>query len=101
MTGFFGTTEPAIYGITLPKVKPFVISCVASAFGGAFIGAMGTRSFTTGFSGIIGFPTFIDTVGDMGMTNVVYAAVGVVIAMVIAFVATMVTYRDEPNKQAA
>ncbi len=101
VTGFFGTTEPAIYGITLPKVKPFVISCIASAFGGAFIGAMGTRSFTTGFSGIIGFPTFIDTVGDMGMTNVVYAAIGVLIAMVIAFVATMVTYRDEPNKQAA
>ncbi|OUP11120.1 PTS transporter subunit EIIC [Collinsella sp. An2] len=101
VTGFFGTTEPAIYGITLPKVKPFVISCVASAFGGTFIGAMGTRSFTTGFSGIIGFPTFIDTVGDMGMTNVVYAAIGVVIAMVIAFAATMVTYRDEPNKLAA
>lgn len=95
VTGFFGTTEPAIYGITLPKVKPFVVSCIASAFGGAFIGAMGTRSFTTGFSGIIGFPTFIDTVGDMGMTNVMYAAIGVVIAMVIAFVATMVTYKDD------
>lgn len=100
VTGFFGTTEPAIYGITLPKVKPFVISCIASAFGGAFIGAMGTRSFSTGFSGIIGFPTFIDTVGDMGMTNVVYAAIGAAIAMVIAFVATMVTYQDE-SKQAS
>ena len=100
VTGLFGTTEPAIYGITLPKVKPFVISCIASAFGGAFIGAMGTRSFTTGFSGIIGFPTFIDTVGDMGMTNVMYAAIGVVIAMVIAFVATMITYRDDEKQTA-
>ena len=24
----FGVTEPCIYGITLPKKKPFVISCI-------------------------------------------------------------------------
>ena len=31
ITGFFGTTEPCIYGVTLPKKKPFIISCIAVA----------------------------------------------------------------------
>lgn len=28
ISGLFGVTEPCIYGITLPKKKPFVISCI-------------------------------------------------------------------------
>ena len=48
ISGIFGVTEPAIYGVTLPKKKPFIYSCIGGAVGGAFIGFMGTRSFTMG-----------------------------------------------------
>ncbi|KOS00946.1 hypothetical protein AM598_20205, partial [Paenibacillus polymyxa] len=34
ISGIFGVTEPAIYGITLPRKKPFILSCIASAVGG-------------------------------------------------------------------
>ncbi|MUP60101.1 PTS beta-glucoside transporter subunit EIIBCA, partial [Veillonellaceae bacterium M2-4] len=27
LSGIFGVTEPAIYGVTLPRKKPFIISC--------------------------------------------------------------------------
>ena len=60
ITGFFGTTEPCIYGVTLPKKKPFIISCIASAIGGGFVGLMGVKKFTSGFSGILGLPIFVD-----------------------------------------
>ncbi|WP_338983918.1 PTS transporter subunit EIIC [Spiroplasma endosymbiont of Othius punctulatus] len=38
--GFLGIGEPLIYGVTLPRIKPFVVSCIASFFGGFFIGAV-------------------------------------------------------------
>ena len=28
VTGIFGITEPAIYGITLPRKKPFIYGCI-------------------------------------------------------------------------
>ncbi len=43
ISGFFGVTEPAIYGITLPRKKPFFISCIAAAVGGAISGAAGVK----------------------------------------------------------
>ena len=41
----FGITEPTLYGINLPKKKPFVIGCVASAIAGAFVGLMGAKRY--------------------------------------------------------
>ncbi|QEH61971.1 PTS system, beta-glucoside-specific IIA component [Spiroplasma chinense] len=46
--GIFGITEPIIYGITLPRLKPFIFGCIASAAGvlvaantGAFVDVKG------------------------------------------------------------
>ena len=99
ITGFFGTTEPCIYGVTLPKKKPFVISCIASAIGGGFVGLMGVKKFTSGFSGILGLPIFVDPSGAEGITNVIWLGVGI-ITMVIASVGTWATYRDEEKAAA-
>ncbi|MBE4703777.1 PTS transporter subunit EIIC [Spiroplasma platyhelix] len=40
--GFLGIGEPLIYGISLPRVKPFFVSCIAAAFGGFIMGALNT-----------------------------------------------------------
>lgn len=99
ISGIFGVTEPAIYGVTLPKKKPFVYSCIGGAVGGAFIGFMGTRSFTMGGLGLFGLPSYIDTIGDTGVQNLIYVLIGTVIASVIGFVLTWVLYKDEPAKK--
>ena len=99
ISGIFGVTEPAIYGVTLPRKKPFVYSCIGGAVGGAFIGFMGTRSFTMGGLGLFGLPSYIDTVGDTGIQSLIYVLIGTVIASVIGFVLTWVLYKDEPSKQ--
>lgn len=95
ISGFFGITEPAIYGITLPLKKPFIISCIAGGVAGAFYGFMNLREFIIGGMGIFEFPAMINPDGTMD--NVIVAVVGVVIAMVIGFVLTMLTFKDEAN----
>lgn len=95
ITGIFGTTEPAIYGVTLPKRKPFIITCIASAIGGAVACFLGAKQFSMGYSGVLGLPVYIDPSGAEGITNMIYMLIGIVIAIVISFVVTFVTYKDE------
>lgn len=98
ISGIFGVTEPAIYGILLPLKKPFVISCIAGGIGGGFYGAFNFRKFMMGGMGIFEFPAMIEPNGGMG--NLIVAVSGVVITMVIAFAATMILYK-EPDAQSA
>lgn len=99
ISGIFGVTEPAIYGVTLPKKKPFIYSCIGGAIGGGFIGFMGARSYTMGGLGLFGLPSYIDTVGNTGIQSLIYVVIGTVIASVIGFVLTWVLYKDEPAKK--
>ncbi|MEH7110580.1 beta-glucoside-specific PTS transporter subunit IIABC [Bacillus sp. JJ1764] len=87
ISGIFGVTEPAIYGITLPKKKPFIISCIAAGIGGAITGAFGTRTFIMGGLGVFGFPNMISpkdgiTAGFWG------AVIAVIVAFILGFVLT-------------
>lgn len=92
ISGIFGVTEPAIYGILLPLKKPFVISCIAGGIGGAFYGAFNFRKFMMGGMGIFEFPAMIEPDGSMG--NLIVAVAGVAITMVVAFAATMLFYHE-------
>lgn len=99
ISGIFGVTEPAIYGVTLPKKTPFIYSCIAGAIGGAFTGLMRTRSSSIGGLGLFGLPSFIDTTGVMGLTNMIYILIAILIASVAGFAMTYVLYKDEPAKK--
>lgn len=93
ISGIFGVTEPAIYGILLPLKKPFIISCIAGGIGGGFYGAFNFRKFMMGGMGIFEFPAMIEPDGSMG--NLIVAVAGALLSMVIAFAVTMVIYKDE------
>lgn len=93
ISGIFGVTEPAIYGILLPLKKPFIISCIVGGIGGGFYGAFNFRKFMMGGMGIFEFPAMIEPDGSMG--NLIVAFAGVIITMVIAFTATMILYREK------
>lgn len=106
VTGIFGTTEPAIYGVTLPARKPFVLSCIAGAIGGLFLGLMHTTMFTMGYSGLLGLTSFIDArtaeqlamsnLPYRGITDMIYAAIASVGCFVIGFILCQIFYN--PNK---
>lgn len=97
ISGIFGVTEPAIYSILLPLKKPFIISCIAGGIGGGFYGFFNFRKFMVGGMGIFEFPAMIEPDGSMG--NLIVAVTGVLITMVIAFIMTMIIYKDDPIKE--
>ncbi len=94
ISGICGVTEPAIYGITLPRVRAFVISCISAAVAGGVMAAMGAKSYTMGGLGIFGVVNYINTA--TGDASGMYAGfVSIAIAMVLAFVLTMVFFKDD------
>ena len=78
ISGIFGVTEPAIYGVTLPRKKPFILSCTAAGVGGGLIGFFGTRMYMMGGFSI---PATIGPKSGVDMS--VY---GLMIAMAVSFV---------------
>ena len=65
ISGIFGVTEPAIYGITLPKKKPFWVSCVVGGVTGAIAMALGMQGYQMGGLGIFRYTSSISPEGDI------------------------------------
>lgn len=96
ISGIFGVTEPAIYGILLPLKKPFIISCIAGGIGGAFYGHFNFRKFILGGMGIFELPNMMNPDGSMG--NIIVAFAGIAISMAVGFVLTMILYKDKTQE---
>lgn len=94
ISGIFGVTEPAIYGISLPRKKPFIMSCIAASVGGGIVGLFSIKGFTMGGLGIFGFPCYIDTQTN-SMTGVINMFIAVAVSSVIGFLLAFFTYREE------
>ncbi len=94
ISGMFGVTEPAIYGVTLPKKKPFIISCIGAAVGGAMIGLFGIKKFMPGGLGVFSLPNYINPETNdasyVGKLVICWA-----VAMAVSFVLTWITYKDD------
>ncbi|BDR56559.1 PTS transporter subunit EIIC [Xylocopilactobacillus apis] len=93
----FGITEPAIYGVSLPLKKPFIISSVSSAIGGALAMILGVKFYQMGGQGIFAFPCFLST-KSTNFSGVISAIIVVVISMLISFTLTLFIYQRENKK---
>lgn len=87
LSGLFGVTEPAIYGVNLPLKKPFIIGCISATIGGAIIGYFHTVTYSFGLISIFSFLQIIPT---NGIDERFYAAVIGTLASFL--IATIVTY---------
>jgi beta-glucoside PTS system EIICBA component len=97
ISGIFGVTEPAIYGITLPLKKPFIISCIAAGIGGGILGAFNTKLFMFGGLGIFQLPSHIHPQDGIG-SDLIGAVVSMVVAFALGFVLTyLFGMRNEKN----
>ncbi len=94
ISGLFGVTEPAIYGVTLPKKKPFVLSCIGGAIGGAVVGFAGVKSFTMGGLGLFGLPSYIDPV-TKDSSSMIWILIALGVTIVVSFVLGMIFYKDD------
>lgn len=90
-----GITEPALYGITLPRKKPFIITIISSSVAGMIMAILGAKSYTFGATGIFAIPSFINpaTGIDRGFYGYLIA---VCTAAVLGFVLTwLFGFKDE------
>ncbi|WDH76054.1 beta-glucoside-specific PTS transporter subunit IIABC [Exiguobacterium marinum] len=93
IAGVFGITEPAMYGLTLPRKKPFVFGMIGGAAGGVIGGLFGTAAYAMGGLGIFSIPVMIPTTGvDLAFYG---AFIGMAVAAVVALVLTMVFHKEE------
>ncbi|MGL5978657.1 MAG: beta-glucoside-specific PTS transporter subunit IIABC [Erysipelotrichaceae bacterium] len=96
ISGVFGVTEPAIYGITLPRMKFFIISCIGSGLTGAFLGYTGTLLWQLTGLGIFTIPGFIG--GSVPVATIMFnVIIALLIGIIFSFVATYFLYREEAS----
>ncbi len=98
ISGIFGVTEPAIYGILLPRKKPFIISCLVSAAVGAFYGFMNLKEYIMGGLGIFEFPAMINPANN-NMDSMIIGIIGAVAAMVLGFIVTTIFWKDDKKEE--
>ena len=85
----FGISEPVMYGLNFPKIKPFLMGCVGGAAGGAFAGVIQLAAKGTGASMLPGMLLYLDG-GLFPYLMVLAISVGV------AYVGTYLLMRKEP-----
>lgn len=94
-----GVTEPAIYGITLPKKKPFFITCGVAGVAGAALAALGVKCYQMAGMGVFGYTAYIDAASN-DISGMVTAIIISALAVVAGFVLVYLTYKDdEPVKK--
>lgn len=93
ITGLFGITEPAIYGVNLRLKKPMICGCIAGAVGGAIGGAFHAVSWSYNMPGIATLPAYFKA-GHF--TPFIGLVISIVVAFVLGAVLTyIVGFEDE------
>jgi PTS system beta-glucosides-specific IIC component len=100
ISGLAGVTEPAIYGLTLPKKAPFFRTCGIAAIGGAILMATGVTSYSMAGMGIFGYTAYINTETN-DLSGAIIAVVVTLAALVAGIVMELIFYKDGPVKKAA
>ena len=93
ISGVFGVTEPAIYGITLQRLPMFVISCIGGSLSGAYAAFAGLKYQQMEGMGIFEMPAMFPQNGTgAAMFQCVIASA---FAIIPTFIAAYVFYRDD------
>ncbi|WP_308555378.1 beta-glucoside-specific PTS transporter subunit IIABC [uncultured Lactobacillus sp.] len=98
ISGALGVTEPAIYGVLLPKKKPLIISCIISALVGGFYGFFDLRKFAMGGMGFFELPGMIDP-KTHSLNNMYIALIGIALSVVLGFVATLIFWKNNSQQE--
>lgn len=92
ISALLGISEPAMYGINLPRKTPFYATIVASGIGGILAGLLGVKYYAIASASLVGLPA---NIGDGSIMGVVYAGVVIVVSFISAFVLTKVLSKKD------
>lgn len=96
-----GVTEPALYGIVLPKKTPFIRACVISGILGGALMAFGVVQYVMAGLGVFGYTAYINTQTNDASGMIVSIVISL-IGVVAGFASEFIFYKaDEPKKEEA
>ncbi|MDD3415440.1 MAG: glucose PTS transporter subunit IIA [Lachnospiraceae bacterium] len=93
LSAFLGITEPAIFGVNIRYMTPFVAGCVGGAAGGLLAGIFGIGATAYGITGIFGF--LITTRYAM------WYAIEMLVAAGVAFAISWILFKEEKKEAIA
>lgn len=92
----FGVSEPAIYGITLSRMKYFIISLIGAGLAGAWVGFTGVLTKVMGGLGIFALPSLL----AQSTSDFINVCISILIAIVFSFTLTWIMYdENKPSKE--
>lgn len=92
-TALIGITEPAIYGVNLVKVTPFIAGCIGAAIGGFYLGITGTQRFQLAGGGILIFLGSLPADG-VSVAHLINVIIGMLITIVSSFLFVLFLYKE-------
>ena len=96
ITGIFGITEPAIYGVNLRLKRPMICGCIAGAVGGAVAGGFNALSWSYNMPGIATIPAYFKS-GHI--TEFIGFLISIVVSFVLGMVLTMIVGFKEETEE--
>ncbi len=92
ISSMFGVSEPAIYGFTLPRKKPYIATLIGGACGGLVMALFQSTRYNSGGLGLFGIPNFINPEGfDMAFYGYL---LGLLTAWITGFIVSFALYEN-------
>ena len=93
LTGIFGITEPAIYGVTLPLKKPFICGCIGGAIGAIILSLFDTMYYV--YAGLPGLLTTVNAISAQNPMSFPGMMIGTLATIIITIVLVQIVGCDE------
>lgn len=99
LTGVFGITEPAIYGVTLRLKKPFVAGCISGALGALVVAFFGSKNYV--YAGLPGLLTTVNAISPEDPKSFPGMLIGCAVSIVAAIILVQIIGCDEKKAELA
>lgn len=93
ISGIAGVTEPAIYGITLPKKAPFFRTCAVAGVAGAVLCMLGVRDYQMAGMGVFSYTMFLNP-DNKDVKPMIIGIIVSIICVIVSFILEMIFYKD-------
>lgn len=99
ITGIFGITEPAIYGVTLRLKKPFICGCIGGALGAITASFFG--SYYYAYAGLPSLITIVNAIAPDNNLSFIGELAGVAVAIVTTIILVFIVGFDDSKTESA
>lgn len=94
VTGIFGITEPAIYGVTLRLKKPFVCGCIGGSIGAIVTSLFGSYYYV--YAGLPGILTMVNAISAENPSSFIGEVAGAAVCIIVTFILVFWIGFDDP-----